>query len=112
MIIEIRHYTTKPGRREEFIEFFEKSNRKALRDAGMLVYGPMRDLEDANKVHWMRAFASLKDRDSIKEKFYSGPVWHKDIEPVVMPMLEFYEAELTETTESFEDFQCSGLTNV
>lgn len=111
MIIEIRHYTTKPGRREEFIEFFEQRNRKALRDAGMLVFGPMRDLEDANKVHWMRAFTSLKDRDSIKEKFYSGPVWHRDIEPFVMPMLEFYEAELTETTEHFESFDGNKLKN-
>ena len=88
MIIEIRHYTTKPDRREEFIDFFEKENRKALREAGMLVFGPMRDLENPDKVHWMRAFPSLKDRDSIKEAFYGGPVWNKEIEHLVMPMLE------------------------
>ena len=35
MIIEIRHYTLHPGRREAFIDFFERKNRAALRDAGI-----------------------------------------------------------------------------
>lgn len=104
MILEIRHYTLKPGLRETFIDFFEQKNRPALRDAGMLVFGPMRDLENANKVHWMRAFASLKERDRIKDGFYDGPVWNEEIEPLVMPMIDHYEADLTETTKGFEGF--------
>lgn len=104
MILEIRHYTLKPGRREEFIEFFERSNRTALRDAGMLVYGPLRDLENPDKVHWMRAFSSLNDRDRLKDSFYNGPVWNERIEPLAMPMIDCYEAELTETTDGFENF--------
>lgn len=108
MIIEIRHYTIRPGYREEFIEFFEQTNRNALRAAGMLVFAPMRDLEDPDKVHWMRAFPSLKDRESIKEGFYGGPVWSKHIEPLVMPMIVHYEAELSETTDGFENFEGIG----
>ena len=104
MIIEVRHYTLKPGRREEFIKFFEQENRDALRDAGMLVFGPLRDLDNSDKVHWMRAFSSLKERDRIKESFYGGPVWNRHIEPLVMPLIAHYEADLTETTGGFEDF--------
>lgn len=104
MIIEIRHYTLHPGRREAFIDFFERKNRPALRDAGMLVFGPLRDLENPDKVHWMRAFSSLEERDRIKDGFYGGPVWNRRIEPVAMPMIDHYEAELTETTARFEDF--------
>lgn len=104
MIIEIRHYTLKPGRREEFISYFEAKNRPALRDAGMIVFGPMRDLENENKVHWMRAFLSLESREQIKNAFYNGPVWNESIEGEVMPMIEHYEADLTETTTEFEDF--------
>lgn len=104
MIVEIRHYTLKPGRREEFIAFFEETNRPALRAAGMMVFGPLRDLEDDNKVHWMRAFASMKDRESLKDSFYDGPVWHDHIEPVAMSMIQSYEARLTETSGRFEDF--------
>ncbi|MDX1743078.1 MAG: NIPSNAP family protein [Ruegeria sp.] len=104
MILEIRHYTLKPGRREEFITFFERHNRSALRDAGMLVFGPLRDLEDADKVHWMRAFPSMEARERIKGDFYGGQVWHDQIEPIAMSMIAHFEAEVTETTDGFENF--------
>jgi len=104
MIIEIRHYTLKPGRREDFITFFERKNREALRKAGMLVFGPLRDLENENMVHWMRAFPSLEARDRVKEQFYNGTVWAEQIEPTAMEMIASYDAELTETTDQFEDF--------
>ncbi|AFO92928.1 antibiotic biosynthesis monooxygenase [Phaeobacter inhibens] len=51
MIIEIRRYWLHPGKREAFIHIFERVNRPALRDAGMLVFGPMRDLADPDVVH-------------------------------------------------------------
>lgn len=108
MIIEIRHYTLKRGRREDFIRFFEQSNRAALRDAGMLVFGPLRDLENENKVHWMRAFETMAEREALKDVFYDGPVWNKCIEPIVMPMIDHYEAELVETTDGFENFDKSA----
>jgi hypothetical protein len=104
MIIEIRHYTLKPGRREDFIAYFAEKNRPALRDAGMLVFGPMKDLEDDNKVHWMRAFTTLESREEIKDAFYNGPVWNESIEAEVMPMIERFEADLVETTAGFEGF--------
>lgn len=104
MIIEIRHYTLKAGRREDFIAFFEKENRSALRDAGMMVFGPLRDLENENMVHWMRAFGSIEERDHVKTQFYEGTVWTEQVEPTAMAMIESYYAELTETTDEFEDF--------
>ncbi|MQQ08092.1 hypothetical protein GFB49_06485 [Epibacterium sp. SM1979] len=104
MIIEIRRYTLRPGKREEFIRFFETVNRQALREAGMQVFGPMRDLEDPDKVHWMRAFPSLEAREEIKRAFYDGPVWNQDVESKVMPMIANFEASLVETTDGFEGF--------
>ena len=71
----------------------------------MLVFGPLRDLEDQDKVHWMRAFSSLEERDRIKDQFYEGQIWHDQIGPVAMSMIEKYEADLTETTDRFEDFR-------
>ncbi len=104
MIFEIRRYRLKPGKREDFIRFFETVNRPALRAAGLLVFGPMRDLEDPDVVHWLRAFPSMEERDRIKDTFYDGPVWEKEVEPVVMPMIEYFEASLAEATEGFEGF--------
>ena len=107
MILEIRHYRIKEGHREAFIAFFEQENRQALRDAGMLVFGPLRDLEDPDKVHWIRAFASMEERETSKSAFYDGPVWNARIEPVAMSMIEHMDAELTETTAGFQSFNGS-----
>ena len=104
MIIEIRRYRLYPGKREEFIRFFETVNRQALREAGMLVFGPMRDLEDPDKVHWMRAFPSLEAREEIKDAFYDGLVWKQDVEAKVMPLIADFEATVAETTDGFEGF--------
>ena len=108
MILEIRHYTLKSGQREAFISFFESENRKALIQAGMLVFGPLRDLEDTDKVHWMRAFNSMEERDRLKTDFYDGPVWHEEIEPIAMAMIEHFQFELVETTARFENFDGRG----
>ncbi len=104
MIIEIRRYTLKPGQRENFIRFFEEKNRPALRDAGMLVFGPMRDVENPDVAHWMRAFESEAERERIKSAFYDGPVWNKEVEHIVMPMIERFEASVAETTDGFLGF--------
>ena len=104
MIIEIRVYTLKPNRREDFIAFFETVNRPALRDAGMLVFGPMRDFENPDVVHWMRAFDDENSRETIKDAFYSGTVWNHEVEHVVMPMIDHFEASVAETTDGFLGF--------
>lgn len=104
MILEMRRYTLHPGQRETFIGLFETVNRAALREAGMLIFGPLRDLEEPDKVHWIRAFQSLEHRDAIKQAFYDGPVWAQEVEPLVMPLIAHYEASVVETTKGFEGF--------
>lgn len=105
MILEMRSYTLHPGKREAFIELFETVNRAALREAGMLVFGPMRDLEDPDKVHWIRAFESLEQREEIKQVFYDGPIGAQEVEPLVMPLIAHFEASVVETTKGFEGFR-------
>ncbi|MFT6458086.1 putative quinol monooxygenase [Pseudophaeobacter arcticus] len=109
MIGEMRRYTLHPGLRETFIRHFEEVNRAALRDAGMLVFGPMRDLEDPDRVHWMRAFESLEQREALKQAFYDSPIWTQDaapplVMPLVMPLIAHFEASLVATTEDFQGF--------
>ncbi|WP_196764524.1 hypothetical protein [Pseudoalteromonas luteoviolacea] len=69
----------------------------------------MRDLENQDKVHWMRAFSSLEEQTQLKKDFYEGPVWNKEVEPVAMSMIEEFCAEFTETTDGFEGFQSEAL---
>lgn len=97
MIVEVRSYRIKPGRREEFIEFFESRAIPALRAHGMNVLGPLLDLENPNKFVWLRMFPSLEAREQMRDAFYGGALWKNELEGIAMPMLESYDVILCET---------------
>ena len=96
MIVEVRSYRTKPGRREEFIRFFETRSIPALRAHGMKILGPLLDLENPNKFVWLRGFPSLEERERMRNAFYEGELWKKELEAIAMPMLESYDVILCE----------------
>lgn len=98
MIVEVRSYRIKPGRRDEFIEFFEKRSIPALRSYGMNVIGPFVDLENPNKFVWLRIFPSLEERERMRDAFYEGDPWKSELEAIAMPMLESYDVILCETS--------------
>lgn len=97
MIVEVRSYRIKPGRRAEFIRFFETQCIPALRAHGMKILGPLLDLENPNKFVWLRSFPSLEERDRMRSAFYEGEVWKNELEATAMPMLESYDVILCET---------------
>jgi len=101
MIVEVRSYRVKPGRRDEFIKFFETRSVPALQSHGMKVLGPLLDLENPNKFVWLRAFPSLEERDRMKTAFYEGDLWKKEMETIAMPMLESYDVILCETARGY-----------
>ena len=105
MIVEVRRYRIKPGRREEFLEFFEKRSIPALQAHGMSVLGPLVDLENPNAFVWLRGFPSLEARDEMKRAFYEGELWLNELEAIAMPMLESYDVHLTETGPGFVTFE-------
>jgi len=97
MIVEVRSYRITPGRREEFLEFFETRSIPALQSHGMKVVGPFVDLENPNKFVWLRCFPSLEERERMKSDFYDGDLWRNELEAIAMPMLESYDVILCET---------------
>lgn len=101
MIVEVRSYRIRPGRRDEFIAFFESRAAPALRAHGMRVLGPMLDVENPNKFVFLRGFPSLEERDRLKEAFYEGPLWKNELEQIAMPMIESYDVILCETSPGF-----------
>ena len=101
MIVEVRSYRVKPGRREEFIQFFETRSMPALRSHGMRVVGPLLDLENPNKFVWLRIFPSLDERERMKAAFYEGELWKNELESIAMPMIESYDVILCETSAGY-----------
>lgn len=101
MIIEVRSYRITPGKRNEFIKFFETRSIEALQSHGMKVVGPMVDLENPNKFVFLRGFPSMEDLHRMKGDFYGGKLWKEELEKIAMPMIESYDVTLCETTSGF-----------
>ena len=101
MIVEVRSYRIKPGRREEFIKFFETRSIPAQRSHGMQILGPLLDLENPNKFVFLRSFPSLDERDRMKNDFYEGELWKKELESIAMPMIDSYDVILCETSSGY-----------
>lgn len=72
MIVEVRSYRIKPGKREEFIKLFQTRGVPAMRNYGMEVTGPFLDVENPNKFVFLRSFPSLEERERMRDAFYGG----------------------------------------
>ena len=99
MIIEMRTYQTKPGRRSEFLEIFRRKSIPAHAEIGMRILGPFLSVEDDDTFFFMRGFPDLPSREPMKAKFYEGELWKNELQSVLMSMLEKYEAVVVEDAD-------------
>jgi hypothetical protein len=100
MIIEMRTYKTKPGKRSQFLDIFRSKSIPAHQEIGMKILGPFLSVEDPDTFFFMRGFPDLQSREPMKAKFYEGTLWKSELEHVLMPMLEKYEVVLVEDNEA------------
>jgi hypothetical protein len=98
VIVEVRSYRIKSGRRDEFIEFFETRAVPAQRELGIRILGPLLDIENPNKFVFLRSFPSLEERDRMKDAFYEGELWKNELEGIAMPMIDSYDVILCEAS--------------
>jgi hypothetical protein len=101
MIVEVRTYRIKPGRREEFIRLFETRTGPAQRAHGMGIIGPLLDVENPNQFVWLRFFPSLVARETMKSAFYEGEQWKNELEAIAMPLVDSYGVVLCETSPGY-----------
>lgn len=99
MIIEMRTYRTKPGMRSRFLEIFRSKSIPAHTEIGMKILGPLPSVEDTDTFFFMRGFPDLASREPMKAKFYEGELWKRELETVLLPMLEKYEVVVVEDSE-------------
>jgi hypothetical protein len=109
MIVEVRTYKIKTGQRDAFINFFQTRAVPALQSHGMMILGPLLDLEDPDVFIFLRAFPSLEERERMKSAFYDGPDWKNELEGIAMPMLESYSVALTATSAGSINFDMSRI---
>jgi NIPSNAP protein len=99
MIIEMRTYKTKPGKRAEFLEIFRTQSVPAHTAIGMKIVGPFISLEDPDTFFWMRGFPDLASREPMKAQFYEGELWKQDLEGRLLPILEKYDVVLVDDAD-------------
>ena len=96
MIIEMRTYKLKPGKRPEFLEIFRTRSMPAHAEIGMKILGPWPAIDDPDTFFFMRGFPDLASREPMKAKFYEGVLWKRELESVLMPMIERYDVVLVD----------------
>ena len=65
-VIELRDYTTHPGRRDELIALFEREFIETQETAGARVMAQFRDLDRPDHFVWLRGFADMASRREVR----------------------------------------------
>jgi hypothetical protein len=100
MIVEMRTYKLKPGKRDEFLAIFRTKSVPAHAEIGMKILGPWLSIDDPDTFFFMRGFPDLESREPMKAKFYEGALWKQELEQVLMPMIERYDVVLVDDPEN------------
>jgi hypothetical protein len=99
MIVEMRTYKLKPGTRDRFLEIFRSQSMPEHQRLGMNIMGPFLSTEDPDVFFFMRGFPDLSSREPLKASFYEGELWKRNLEHVLMPMIEKYDVILVDDPE-------------
>lgn len=100
MIVELRTYRTRPGMRGPFLEIFRARTVPEHDRLGMPIIGPFPSIEDEDVFFFLRGFRDEASREATKARFYEGELWKKELEGVLMPMLESYEVVVADDADS------------
>lgn len=79
-LVELRRYRTRPGRRDELIELFERAFVETQEQAGMRIIGTFREPDRPDAFTWLRGFPDMPARARALNDFYFGPVWQANRE--------------------------------
>jgi len=85
-VLELRQYTLHPGQRDVVIDLFDREFPEAQDAVGMPVLGQFRDLDDPDRLVWLRGFSTMQTRHEALSAFDGGPVWqtHRELANATM----------------------------
>jgi cellulose biosynthesis protein BcsQ len=96
VIIEMRTYKIKSGKRAEFLKILESKAFPEHQKIGMKIIGPFLSVEDDDAFFWMRAFPNKESRGRMREEFYEGRLWKDELEQKLMPILEKFDVVIVD----------------
>src|SRR5262245_5112253 len=74
-LFELRSYLCEPGRRDELVAMFEDVFLDAYQAGGARVVASFRDLGEADRWVWIRAFRGAGERGPALKAFYGSAAW-------------------------------------
>lgn len=98
MLVEIRRYEIEPGRRDEFVEWFETEAMPAMTSAGLRILGVFVDERNPDVFYYLKGFADAVERDHLNESFYHGDLWLDTLKDRALEMETGYEMALVRST--------------
>ncbi|WP_329485584.1 NIPSNAP family protein [Kitasatospora sp. NBC_01246] len=87
MFYEIRHYVTKPGRREEWLRFMERTVIPFQSSKGMVITASFVDEEHPDGYVWIRRFEDEAHRVEAYAAVYESDRWVAELGPAVADLL-------------------------
>lgn len=108
-VIELRHYTLHPGRRDELIDLFEREFMEPQQRAGISLRGLFRDPENPDAFIWIRSFPDMESRRAALTAFYDGPVWQKHRNAANATMIDSDNVLLLRGDEKFAGIAAGSL---
>lgn len=98
MLLEIRTYTLHPGKRPEFVDWFEVEVAPAMEAAGMTIVGTFESVEDENVFVYMRSFADEDERNQMTSTFYESETWRSGMKDRALALEAEFDVRLVRST--------------
>jgi len=76
---EIRQYTVKPGKMNEWLELMQKEIIPFQVKHGMVICGSFRGETDDSVYFWIRRFESEAQREALYKAVYESDTWKNDL---------------------------------
>lgn len=88
MFFELRQYRTRPGKRDEWVEFMEGEIIPYQISKGMVVIGSFVGEEEEDLYVWIRRFESEEQREQLYAAVYDDPHWKETLGPRVGELID------------------------
>ncbi len=85
---ELRRYTVRPGKMEDWLEFMEGTIIPFQVSKGMVITGSYRGEEDDSVYFWTRRFESEAQREALYAAVYESDFWKNDVAPKVVDLID------------------------
>jgi hypothetical protein len=88
MLLELRTYECKPGKRDEWVKLMEEEIIPFQVSKGMVIVGSFIAEQDEKTYIWIRRFVDEAEREQLYKAVYETDTWKNEISPRVGELLD------------------------